>query len=93
MFLKGRASSTQTLDRGRDDAEAFVEQFISAHQKAAEHGVDIFYSAARPDALVQRFCLAACQTLVVTTDGDVTTCFETYGKEHPLSARFIVSGC
>ncbi len=92
VFLEGRASNSQTLDRGRDDVEAFVEQFISAHQKAAEHGVDMFYSAARPDALVQRFCLAACRALVVTTDGDVTTCFETYGKEHPLSARFIVGG-
>jgi uncharacterized protein len=39
---------------------------------------------------VQRFCLAACRALVVTADGEVTTCFETYGSEHPLSARFIV---
>lgn len=29
---------------------------------------------------------------MVTADGDVTTCFESYGREHPLSGRFIVGG-
>jgi uncharacterized protein len=40
--------------------------------------------------LCERFCLAACRALVVTPDGDITTCFETYGREHPLSRHFIV---
>ena len=86
VFLEGRAKEEQAVN----DAGAFVEQFIAAHRTAAEYGIELFYSAARPEALVQRFCLAACRALVVTTDGDITTCFETYGREHPLSARFLV---
>lgn len=88
VFLEGRASRDQAVD----DAGAFVEQFIAGHAIATRHGVDFFYSGARPDALVQRFCLAACRALVVTADGDITACFETYGRDHPLSARFMVGG-
>ncbi|MCL1889239.1 MAG: radical SAM protein [Desulfovibrionaceae bacterium] len=88
VFLEGRARADQTVA----DAGLFVEQFIRAHRLAARRGIDFFYSGARPEALVQRFCLAACRALVVTADGDVTVCFETYGREHPLSARFLVGG-
>ncbi len=88
VFLEGRAKAEQMVE----DADAFVEQFIAAYDIARRHGVELFYSGARPDMLTQRFCLAACRALVVTTDGDVTTCFETFGREHPLSARFIVGG-
>lgn len=88
VFLEGRAKEEQTVD----DAGDFVEQFITAHRAAASRDIDLFYSGARPDMLTQRFCLAACRALVVTTDGDVTACFETYGREHPLSASFIVGG-
>ena len=88
VFLEGRAKEEQAVG----DSFAFVEQFITAHRAAARHGVELFYSGARPDTLALRFCLAACRALVVTTDGDVVTCFESYGKEHPLSSRFIVGG-
>ena len=88
VFLEGRAKEEQAVD----DAGVFVEQFITAHRTAMRHGIDLFYSGARPDVTVLRFCLAACRALVVTTDGDVVTCFESYGREHPLSSRFIVGG-
>ncbi|MCL1926462.1 MAG: radical SAM protein [Syntrophorhabdaceae bacterium] len=88
VFLEGRAKEEHAVD----DSGMFVEQFITAHRVATRHGIDFFYSGARPDVTVLRFCLAACRALVVTADGDVVTCFESYGKEHPLSARYIVGG-
>ena len=86
VFLEGRATEAQLVG----DCDAFVNQFIAAHEIAARHGIELYYSAARPDVVLQRFCLAPCRALIVTADGDVTTCFETFGKEHPLSAQFLV---
>jgi uncharacterized protein len=87
VFLEGRARQNQQV---LADPGVFVEQFITGYRIAADHGIELFYSGARPDALTQRFCLAACRALVVTTEGDITTCFETYGQDHPLSREFIV---
>lgn len=87
VFLEGRARENQ---QEIADLTAFVEQFSAGHQKAVQHNIDLFYSGARPDSLTTRFCLAVCRALVVTADGFVTTCFETYGEDHPLSEQFII---
>lgn len=86
VFLEGRANKTDTIK----DFELFVSQFIRSHEIADRRGIDLFYSGAREGVLTQRFCLAACRAFVVTPEGDVTTCFETFGREHPLSEKFIV---
>jgi len=70
--------------------EIFVDRFMDALRIAESHGVTLFYSGARLDSLSRRFCLAACRALVVTAEGAVTTCFETYGHGHPLSNKFVV---
>lgn len=87
VFEQGRA-----LDNAMavSDLSVFVREFAKAYPIARRHGVELFYSGARPDLLTHRFCLAACRAFVVTTDGDVTTCFESYGREHPLSRYFLV---
>jgi uncharacterized protein len=72
------------------DLDTFIDQFIRGFKEAEKHQITLFYSGARLEALTQRFCLAACNTLVVTTEGDITTCFETYSRKHPLSKYFIV---
>lgn len=86
-FYVGRAKRNKSTI---NDLNTFIDQFIRGFKEAEKHHVTFFYSGARIDSLIQRFCLAACRALVVTPDGDITTCFEIYSKEHPLSQHFIV---
>ncbi|TAL38678.1 MAG: radical SAM protein [Spirochaetes bacterium] len=87
VFMQGRAAGKDSMaaDPGR-----FIGKFMQAYEAARTRGVELFYSGARPDVLTRRFCLAAGRALVVTADGDVTACFESYGREHPLAGRFLV---
>ncbi len=87
VFEEGRAKRNRLAVK---DLNMFIDQFIKAYRKAEEKGISIFYSGARPEIITQRFCLAACRALVVTPEGGVTTCFETYSRDHPLSEYFIV---
>jgi len=87
VFEQGRAVEN---DMAVKDLEVFVSEFIKGHSIAKKYNIELFYSGARPDLITTRFCLAACRAFVVTTDGDVTTCFESYGREHPLSSYFLV---
>ncbi|MCZ7356620.1 MAG: radical SAM protein [Candidatus Methanoperedens sp.] len=87
VFDVGRAKENKSAII---DLNIFIDQFIMGFKEAEKHQIDMFYSGARLEVLTQRFCLAACRALVVTPDGDITTCFETYSQEHPLSRNFIV---
>lgn len=87
VFAEGRAKRNKSAIF---DLDIFIKQFIMGFNKAKKYNIDLFYSGARLNALTQRFCLAACCALVVTPEGDITTCFETYGRDHPLSNQFIV---
>ncbi|MBV6341241.1 radical SAM protein [Candidatus Magnetobacterium casense] len=87
VFLEGRAIKNVSQIRNLD---VFITQFIKSHEIAERHGITLFYSGARIEVLTQRFCLASCRAFVVTPEGDVTTCFETYGRDHPMSERFMV---
>jgi uncharacterized protein len=87
VFVEGRAKKNHAEV---SDLDLFIDQFIKGLNRAEEKGIQLFYSGARLDVLTQRFCLAACRAFVVTPEGDVTTCFETYGRDHPLSDRFMV---
>ncbi len=87
VFLEGRAKRNRSQISNLD---VFIEQFQRGFKIAEEHNIILYYSGARLEALTNRFCLAACRSLVVTQDGDVTTCFEVFGKDHPLSKRFFV---
>ncbi|RPI78638.1 MAG: radical SAM protein [Desulfobacteraceae bacterium] len=87
VFAQGRAREHSI---GAAQPDVFLRQFMTAYGVAQQSGIELFYSGARPDILTRRFCLAACRALVVTPQGEVTTCFETYGRDHPLSAPFRV---
>ncbi|MFC2158090.1 radical SAM protein [Acidobacteriota bacterium] len=87
VFLEGRAKK---YNLRINNIQNFVSQFIKAYRAAEERGIDLFYSGAQLDVLTTRFCLAACRALVVTPEGNVTTCFEIFGHTHPLSDSFIV---
>jgi len=86
-FEEGRARQNRSAIT---DLNIFIDQFISGYKIAEQHQITLFYSGARLEVLNTRFCLAACRAFVITPDGDVTTCFEIYGREHPMSQYFIV---
>ena len=87
VFVEGRARRNRSAIINLD---IFISQFIKAFRIAQKHHVILFYSGARLEALTPRFCMAACRALVITPEGDITTCFEIYGREHLLSSRFII---
>lgn len=87
VFIVGRAKTNKSQ---LPDVESFISQFIKGFKKAKQHGITLFYSGATLDRITTRFCLAPCCSLIVTTDGDITACFEVYGKDHPLSNKFII---
>jgi len=87
VFMEGRAIESKSAI---SDLNTFIDQFIKGCKKAEGHNIELFYSGARLEILTQRFCLASCRALVVTPVGDVTTCFETYSRKHPLSSQFTV---
>jgi uncharacterized protein len=87
VFIKGRAVSS---DCRIDNPEIFVQQFIKAYLIAEEKNIELYYSGARINLLTNRFCLAPCKALIVTPKGHITTCFEIYSGDHPLSNSFIV---
>ncbi len=86
-FATGRARRSPAA---LDEPDEFLRQFAAARDVAAARGIRLFYSGARPELLTRRFCLAPCRALVVTPAGDVSACFEVYGRRHPLSRAFLV---
>jgi len=86
VFDQGRAHANNLMVT---DFSQFADAFIKGRNYAASCGIELFYSGAQADILSGRFCTAACRALVVTPDGDITTCFEIHGKEHPLSDLFL----
>lgn len=87
VFEVGRARKNRSAIK---DLDIFINQFIIGFKTAQKHNITLFYSGAQLDRLTQRFCLAACRALIVTPNGDITTCFEIFSHEHPLSCHFIV---
>jgi len=86
VFPQGRAMDEAIIDR----PERFIEAFIDSYDLAAAAEINLFYSGARLEALTRRFCLAPTRALVLTPEGDVTTCFEIYSRRHPHCERFFV---
>jgi len=87
VFAEGRAIDNRLRITKPD---RFIEQFRRAHAIARGHDVHLFYSGARPETITTRFCLCAGKAFVVTPEGDVTACFEVYGRNHPKSDQFII---
>lgn len=87
VFGSGRAVESRSAIR---DQSLFIDRFLEALEITRRFGVELFYSGARIPDVTTRFCLAATRALIVTPKGDVTTCFEVFGKEHHESRSFIV---
>ncbi len=85
MFPQGRGG---TEWMGGESLDAFMAEFEEACGIAEAAGRELFYSGARPDVILPRFCEAGHKALVVTPSGELSACFEVYSRTHPLADRF-----
>lgn len=67
--------------------ERFVEVFRACRDEAGRRGVELAYSGAR-QSLSCTFCQASKPSFNVTTEGDVTACYEVTGRDDPRAATF-----
>jgi len=63
---------------------------MEAFEIAARAGRTLLYSGARPWLLLGAFCRAPEEALAVTPEGELTPCFETHDRRHPLLDRFAI---
>lgn len=68
--------------------ERFVEVFRACREEARRHGVELAYSGSR-QSLSCSFCQASKPSFNVTTEGDVTACYEVTGRDDPRATTFV----
>jgi len=73
-----------------DDTESFVEIFMDVYRFAKKAGISIHYSSARPQLTTNTFCTATSDALIVTSDGELTACYEVFDHSHLLAEDFII---
>jgi uncharacterized protein len=73
-----------------DDTDKFVETFMDVHHFAKERGKSVHYSSARPHLLTNTFCTATSNALIVTSDGELTACYEVFDHSHAFADDFII---
>jgi uncharacterized protein len=84
-FAHGRAvqSGTHLGEHG-----LFVGAFLDAYDIACYYGRHLYYSGARPWAITSRFCMAVDQALIVSANGELSACYEVFGRGHALANEF-----
>lgn len=70
------------------DADAFIDQYISALDKLPDNGMRLVFSGARQEAISDSFCAASHGGFTVTSKGYVTACFEVCDTTDPRHERF-----
>jgi uncharacterized protein len=73
-----------------ENADAFTRQFMEAHHLARECGKSVYFSSARLHLITDTFCTATNDALIVTSDGELTACYEVFDHSHVLSGDFII---
>ena len=69
----------------RAQSEAFVDAFMDAFEVAQGAGRQLTYSGARPWLLTRTFCMAPHTACIVNPAGQLVSCYEVTGGNHPLS--------
>ena len=85
LFYCGRCVTTKWQ---APDERAFARAFGHAMARAKARGASVFYSGARLDTLVSKFCAAAGDGFSVTPEGDVTSCFEVCDSRDPRAGTY-----
>ena len=70
-------------------AERFVEVFRACREHASGHDVEVAYSGAHQASLSCSFCQVSRPSFNVTTEGDVTACYEVTGRDDTRADTFI----
>ena len=70
-------------------AERFVEVFRECRQYALAHDVEVAYSGAHQSSLACSFCQVSRPSFNITTEGDVTACYEITGRDDSRAGTFI----
>ncbi len=86
LFACGRSISNGLQP---PNAERFVEAFRECREYAARHGVEVAYSGAHQSSLACSFCQASRPSFNITTEGDVTACYEVTGRDDSRADTFI----
>jgi uncharacterized protein len=71
------------------EPEQFVEVFRACREHASRHGVEVAYSGAHQSSLACSFCQVSRPSFNITTEGDVTACYEVTGRDDARAATFI----
>ena len=69
----------------QEQGEAFVDAFMDAFEVARGAGRQLTYSGARPWVLTRAFCMAPRTACIVNPAGQLVSCYEVTGGNHPLS--------
>lgn len=80
--------------KGRPSAETagFVAAFRAAQAIARAHGREITFSGARLGLLSNHFCGITQDAFSLTTEGDVSACYETFLRQNEWSKTFFYGG-
>ena len=80
------------LGRWRDQPSAETASFISAYRQAQHEakarGRDIQFSGARLGVLSPHFCGVTQDSFCLSTDGNVSACYEVFNQDQAFSERF-----
>lgn len=72
------------------DSDLFIEKFLEAFDFAKSKDLQLKVSSVRPNSLTTSFCRAISEALIVTADGQLTSCYEVFDESHPLSKDFLI---
>lgn len=85
VFLCGRCVSESVSPPDPDD---FLAAFRQARGVADPYDVRLYYSGARYPDISTTFCQAAGSSFTITTDGEVTACYEVHDRADPRAETF-----
>lgn len=74
------------------DGDAFVDAFLEGVNVAEAAGRTLMYSGGRLGLVTDTFCTAPFQALIVNPLGQLVTCYELAGRDHPMNAISVVGG-
>ena len=85
LYECGRCATTKTQ---APDPSKFLYYYEKAAEKASDYGIKVSYSNGHLDFVSDRYCGAQGTNLLVTPEGDVSSCYEVTHPADPRAAIF-----
>ena len=70
------------------ETQEFIAGFQAAQARARKHARSIRFSTARVGLLTNHFCAVSQDSFALSPDGNVSSCFEAFSEQKPLSNIF-----